>query len=154
MYTITNWLSIGTHAESLRPHLMESHEIGAVLQLANPADQLQLPALYLRVYDATTVLPPTIEDGVGFIRAQRAWGRRVLIADDNARSCAPMFAVAALKEAQGISLIDAYQVVLAAHPQAQPHPLLWDSLCTYYPDEPPYGLLWFQINALLRGRAG
>jgi hypothetical protein len=154
MYTIANWLSLGTHNEALRPALMESQQIGAVLQLANPTDQLQAPAHYLRVHDATFVLPATIEEGMAFINEQRAWGHRVLIADDNARSCAPMFAIAALKEAHGVSLIEAYRLVLTAHPHAQPHPLLWDSLCTYYPDEPPYGMLWFQINSLLHGQTG
>lgn len=151
MYSVNNWLAMGTHAQALRPDLMKSHQIGAVLQLANAAEQLQMPTLYLRVHDATIVVPQTIDRGIQFIHTQRQWGRRVLIADDNVRSCAPMFAVAVLKEALGVSLIDAYRLVLTAHPHAKPHPLLWDSLCTYYADEPPYGMLWFQINALLRG---
>jgi hypothetical protein len=153
MYDLRSWLVIGTHQESQQRELLASNGIGAVLQMGHPIGQLSLPSFYIRVHDAAYLQPRQLEQGMAFIHDQRNWGRRILIADDNALSCAPMMAVAAIKEKGGGTLIDAYRSVLGVHPNAQPHPLLWDSVCDYYDDEPSYDVLWFHINLLMQQHA-
>lgn len=53
------------------------------------------------------------------------------------------FAIAALKEAEGIALPDALRAVVAAHRETRPHIALWKSLCAYY-NEP------FDLKEMLR----
>ena len=45
------------------------------------------------------------------------------------------FAVAVLKEAEGLSLLDAVRTVGKHHPESLPHPALWESLCSYYGED-------------------
>jgi hypothetical protein len=53
-------------------------------------------------------------------------------------SCSVAFAIASLKEEEHLALFDAFQQVLAKHPQARPHLALWQSLCEYYDENLPY----------------
>lgn len=150
MYAVRNWLYIGTHQDTLSGEWLQQHNIGAVLLLGTPLQQLTIAALHLQVHDGIAISAETLNVGLSFIHEQRNWGRRILLACDSGLSCAPAFAVAALKEKGCGSLIDAFRAVLAVHPHAQPHPVIWKSLCGYYPDEPSYDVLWFQINLLLQ----
>ena len=59
----------------------------------------------------------------------------MLIACGAGMSRSVVFAVAVLKEAEGLSLLKALQVVKHYHPESLPHPALWKSLCAYYHEE-------------------
>jgi hypothetical protein len=48
------------------------------------------------------------------------------------------FTVAALKEAEGLDLLQALQVVKSQHPDTLIHPALWASLCDYYRENIPF----------------
>jgi hypothetical protein len=43
-----------------------------------------------------------------------------------------------LKQEEHLALFDAFQQVLAKHPQARLHLALWQSLCEYYDENLPY----------------
>jgi len=149
MYFVRNWLAIGTTHEATQPELLAGNDIGAVLMLAYPKEQPTVPSLYLRVQDGKFIMPRTIAQGISFLHDQRNWGRRILITDDTAISRAPTFAIAVLKDKGKHDLVNAYRSVLRAHPNAMPHPMYWDSLCTYFEDEPDYDVLWFHIRMLM-----
>lgn len=150
MIFVRNWLAIGSHDETRQPDLLRQQEIGAMLLLSTPTEQPTVPSLYLRMHDAAYVPPRIIAQGVNFIHDQRNWGRRILIACNTGLSVAPAMAIAALKEKGDLTLIEAYRHMLRVHPDAQPHPILWDSLCSYYEDELPFDVLWFQIQLLVQ----
>ncbi len=59
------------------------------------------------------------------------------------------FAVAVLKETEGLSLLEAVQTVKKYHPESLPHPALWESLCAYYGEEVP---IISMLNALRGGK--
>lgn len=52
------------------------------------------------------------------------------------------YALGALKEEEGGSLLDLLLDVKRAHPQALPHIRLWHSLGAYYEEEIPYSQIW------------
>lgn len=152
MYFVRNWLAISSDIEANNPDTLHANGIGAVLMLERLPQKPQLPCLFLNVHNDTFVLPGTIGTGIDFIHEQRNWGRRILIADHTGTNSAAAFAIAAIKEKSGgtLTLIDAYRSVLRQHPLAQPHPAMWDSLCTYFGDEPSYDVLWFQLQTLVQ----
>ena len=65
-------------------------------------------------------------------------GKTVLVACGRGVSRAATFATAALKEAEGLSLLDAFREVNTVRREARPHPALWESLCTYYGEAVPW----------------
>jgi protein-tyrosine phosphatase len=79
---------------------------------------------------------------VDFVRAEKRHGHIVLIACGAGISRSATFAVAALKEEEGLSLLDAYRVVKSGHPGAMPHFALWESLCGYYQEDVPFRALY------------
>ena len=70
--------------------------------------------------------------------AQRAAGQVVLVACGAGISRSTTFAIAALKEAEQLTLRDAAQIVRRAHPGGMPHLALWESLCTTYDEQIDY----------------
>ena len=83
--------------------------------------------------------------GVEFVRLEKALGRNVLIACGMGISRSATFAIAALMEEEGLGLLDAFGEVRARHPEALPHPALWQSLCDHYGEDVPYARL-FETN--------
>lgn len=152
MYFVRKWLAVGSVQNTSDTGSLQSHGIGAVLLLATPKQLPTLPTCYLPMPENTFVSPGTIKTGIDFIHEQRNWGRRILIADCAGTSSAAAFAIAAIKEKSGgtLTLIDAYRSVQRTHPFAQPRPALWDSLCTYFGDEPSYDVLRFQLRTLVQ----
>ena len=73
-----------------------------------------------------------------FVITEKQQNRNVLIACGAGISRSAAFAVAALKEVEQLSLLDAFRVVRQHHPQALPHPAIWESLCTYYQEVVPF----------------
>jgi len=145
MDTIRPWLAIGDSIDVRQPSLLRLAQIDAMLLLA---EEIRYPAIdtyFLPIPDAEPIPAGALPEGLAYIRAQREAGRKVLVACAAGISRSATFCVAALKEAEGLSLVDAYRVVRQHHPIAGPHPELWISLCAYYPDEPPYSDLWAQL---------
>jgi hypothetical protein len=147
MFIVRPWLYIGKYRETLDGHLLGANNIGAMLQLADLVDQPGIRSLYLPVDDGLPLPVDLLRQGVDFVRAEKRRGHIVLIACGAGISRSATFAVAALKEEEGLSLLDAYRVVKSRHPGAMPHFALWESLCSYYQEDVPFRELYIRPGA-------
>ncbi|MBI3243547.1 MAG: dual specificity protein phosphatase family protein [Chloroflexi bacterium] len=138
MFTIRPWLHVGKFVETLDVDLLRTHEIGAMLQLAESVQQIGIAARFVHVEDGEPLPKALLREGVDFVRLQKSLGRKVLVACGAGISRSTTFAIAALKEEEGLSVIEAYRELKAKHPLAQPHPTLWTSLCAFYGEEVSY----------------
>jgi protein-tyrosine phosphatase len=66
------------------------------------------------------------------VRGAREHGHTVLVACGAGTSRSVAFAAAALKDAEGMGVLDAVRAVRARHPDARPHFKLLASLCAYF----------------------
>lgn len=141
MYPIRPWLYVGKFSETQDDVMLRRRGIGAMLQLADSVRQPGIPSLYVPVEDGEPLPQDMLRMGVEFVRLEKALGRNVLIACGAGISRSATFTIAALKEEEALSLLDAFQQVRARHPEAMPHPALWKSLCEYYGEDVPYAKL-------------
>ncbi len=146
MRQIRSWLYVGKYSETLSRELLEYHKIRAVLELAAPVTHKGITTLYLPVDDGVPVRATALANGVAFVRSEYAQGNRVLIACGAGISRAVTFAIAALKEEEGRTLIDAFREITKTHPEGMPHPELWRSLCQYYDEDVPFLDMWREIR--------
>jgi protein-tyrosine phosphatase len=79
-----------------------------------------------------------LEQGVAFIREQRAVGNRVLVACGAGINRSSAFCTAALKEEEGLSLFEAFKEVKKKHAESMPHEPVWVSLCNHYEEKTSY----------------
>jgi protein-tyrosine phosphatase len=148
MYSIRPWLFIGKYRETREWHYLRSCGIGAMLQLAERVEQPNITSLYLAVEDGEPLKVDLLQQGVAFVREQKADGRPILVACGAGISRSATFALAALKEEENLSLLDAYGQIILNHPDAMPHPALWESLCLYYHEPSDYWALVHQRRSL------
>jgi hypothetical protein len=137
MDAIRPWLYVGKYRETLDASLLRTKEIDAMLQLAEAVEHPGIKSLYLPVEDGVPIPPSLLQQGVDFVLSERDRGRTVLIACGAGISRSVAFAVAVLREAEGLSLLKAVESVTKHHPESMPHPALWQSLCDYYHEEVP-----------------
>jgi hypothetical protein len=138
METIRPWLHIGKYRDTLNRSLLGGYQIGAILQLAEHVQHPQIATLYLPVEDGVPLASDLLQRGVAFAHAAYQQEQKVLIACGAGISRSATFATAVLKEVEQISLLEAIKIVKYHHPDAMPHPALWDSLCTYYRESVSY----------------
>jgi atypical dual specificity phosphatase len=143
MDAVRPWLYVGKYRETLDASLLRAKEIDAMLQLAEAVEHPGIKFLYLPVEDGVPIPASLLQQGVDFVLSERDRGRTVLIACGAGISRSVAFAVAVLREADGLSLLEAVQSVRKRHPESMPHPALWQSLCDYYHEEVP-------VSAMLR----
>jgi hypothetical protein len=141
MDTIRPWLYVGKHRETLDANRLRARGIGAMLQLAEAVEHVGIASLYLPVHDGLPLPNHLLRQGVDFVLAEKRRGRTVLIACGAGMSRSVVFAVAVLKEAEGLSLLEAVRVVKQHHSGSMPHPALWKSLCAYYGEEIPFPIM-------------
>ncbi len=151
MNQIRSWLYVGKYRDTLDLHLLAANQIGAMLQLAELVEQPGMTTLYLPVEDGVPLPFDLLHRGVNFVVANKEENKRVLIACGAGISRSAAFAVAALKETEGLDLLDALRAVTQRHPEAMPHMALWESLCAYYDEDIPFfDTLRKTYRALLR----
>lgn len=138
MVTIRPWLLIGKYRETLDHELLARAGVGALLHLAAEVEPPGVTARYLPIEDGEPFKEETLRQGVDFVLAQRAAGKVVLVACGAGISRSTSFAIAALKEAEGLSLLQAAQEVRRLHPDGLPHMALWSSLCLHYQEPQEY----------------
>jgi protein-tyrosine phosphatase len=139
-------LYIGRYRETLNHRLLAVNQIGAMLQLAELVEHPGIVSLYLPVEDFEPIPFDLLQQGVEFIRTEKERGRRVLVACGAGINRSTAFSVAALKEEEGLSLLDAFRAVKRSHPEAMPHPPIWTSLCEYYEEAISFELLLAASN--------
>ncbi|MBC8139202.1 MAG: dual specificity protein phosphatase family protein [Fibrella sp.] len=132
MDKIRDWLYIGSLRDTQNLAALEESGISAVLQLAGASPQKGIVSYLLPVEDGEPLAASVLREGLSFVADQRQKNKRVLIACAAGVSRSATFAVAALKEAEQIPLLDALRMLVAAHPETLPNPILWRSLCDFY----------------------
>ncbi len=148
MQQVRPWLFIGKYSETLNRDLLDRSRIQAVLQLAAPVEHEGISVLYLPVDDGIPLRSAVLANGVAFVRSEYSKGNRVLIACGAGISRSVTFGIAALKEEENLSLIDAFRAIVAVHPSGMPHPELWKSLCDYYGEDMDFLEMWRQIRKI------
>ena len=138
MNRIRPWLYIGKYRETRNLSLLSRVKIDAALQLAELVEQPGIETLYLAVDDGVALSTELLQQGIAFIIANKDQGKRVLVSCGAGISRSTSFALAALKEVEELDLLEALQEVKRRHPDAMPHPALWQSLCEYYDEDIPF----------------
>ncbi len=146
MDAVRPWLYIGRYRETQDYDLLVRAGISAMLQLAEQVRQPGIETLYLAVRDGETLAPATLRRGLDFVLLRQRQGQKVLVACGAGISRAATFTIAALKEAEGLSLAEAARIVRQAHPESMPHPRLWACLCAYYHEPLDYRTLLMTHN--------
>jgi len=121
MNAIRPWLYIGKYRDTLDAALLAAYGIGAMLQLAGPVLQAGVASLYLPIEDGEPLSAEQLRAGLDFVHEARQQGHTVLIACGAGISRSATFAIAALKEAEGLGLLDAAHAVRQCHSDTMPH---------------------------------
>lgn len=146
MYVIRPWLFLGKHQETRYLPLLQTQGVEAMLQFAEKVEYPTIQSLYLPIEDGIPLSQEVLQQGIAFMRTHHEQGKKILVSCGAGISRSVTFIIAFLKETEELSLMEAYQTVLKAHPGALPHPKLWQSLCSYYQENSPYWLLLKKYN--------
>jgi protein-tyrosine phosphatase len=138
MDEIRPWLYIGKYRDTLDKNYLNFKSIKAMLQLADLVEQKEINSLFLPVEDMGPTSPALIKQGVDFILAEKEKGSKILVACGAGMNRSTAFCMAALKEVEGLSLLDAYKEIKRRHPESLPHEPVWESFCKYYNESTPY----------------
>jgi protein-tyrosine phosphatase len=138
MDEIRPWLYIGKYRDTLDKNYLDFKSIKAMLQLADRVEQKGINSLFLPVEDTGPTSPALIKQGVDFILAEKEKGSRILVACGAGINRSTAFCMAALKETEGLSLLEAFKEIKRRHPASMPHEPVWESFCKYYNESTPY----------------
>jgi protein-tyrosine phosphatase len=138
MDEIRSWLYIGKYRDTLDKNYLDLKSIKAMLQLADRMEQKGINSLFLPVEDVGPTSPALIIQGMDFILAEKEKGNKVLVACGAGINRSTAFCMAALKETEGLSLLEAFKEVKRRHPASMPHEPVWESFCKYYNESTPY----------------
>jgi len=132
MDEIRPWLYIGKFRDTLDKDYLDFKSINAMLQLADLVEQKGINSLFLPVEDLGPTSHAFIKQGVDFILTEKEKGHKILVACGSGINRSTAFCIAALKEAEGLSLLEAFKDIKKKHPESMPHEPVWDSFCAYY----------------------
>lgn len=135
MHLIRPWLYIAAVRETSNRTTMYAYNIGAILQLATPVQHPGIQSLYVDVDDGVPFPHDKLRKAITFAREQKAAGHKLAIGCGAGISRSVTVAMAVLHEEENISLLDAFEQIVAIHPQAMPHLELIRSLGGYYDDD-------------------
>jgi len=138
MDEIRPWLYIGKHRDTFKKNHLDSKSIKAMLQLEDRVEQEGINSLFLSIDDMRPTPHRLIKQGVDFILAEKEKGHKILITCGAGINRSVGFCMAALKEVEGLSLLEAYKEVKRKHPESLPHEPIWESFCSYYDESTPY----------------
>lgn len=133
MVQIRDWLYQGKYSDTINLEFLQKHNIRAILHLAEYVQQPDIETLYLPVEDGEPIPTRYIQQGVDFVLSYHP--AHVLIACGAGISRSSSFTAAVLKMHESLTLKDALIDIRSKHPNALPHPLVWQSLCKFY-EEP------------------
>jgi protein-tyrosine phosphatase len=142
MHQIRDWLYIGNYRDTINRPLLDAYKIGAMLHLAERVEQPGIKTMVLLVDDGVHQTSENLKKGINFIRAQKAAGHRVIVACGAGISRSTTYALGALKEEEGGTVLDNLVKIKAKHPNALPHIRLWHSINQYYGENTLYQDIW------------
>lgn len=146
MDAIRPWLYIGKYRDTIAFSSLQAAQIHVVLSFAEPVTHPTILCHHLAVEDGVPLNRDLLQTGLGYIREAHSHNQRILVACGAGISRSATFAIAALKEAEQVSLLEAAQAVHKARPSILPHYALWQSLCTHYNEDVPYVTLIRQLT--------
>jgi protein-tyrosine phosphatase len=146
MDEIRPWLYIGDYDDTENQQELNLKSIRSVLQLEAPFRLPGINLLYVPVRDLFPIPAIQLKQGVEFVLAEKQKGNKILVACAAGINRSTAFCIAALKEAEELSLLQAFTEVKRKHRIAAPQELAWNSLCKYYNEEASY-LEMMQISA-------
>jgi protein-tyrosine phosphatase len=138
MDEIRPWLYIGKYRDTLDKNYLDFNSIKAMLQLADRVEQAGIKSLFLPVEDVGSTSPILIKQGVDFILAEKEKGHNILVACGAGINRSTAFCMSALKEVEGLILLDAFKDIKSKHPASMLHEPVWESFCRYYNESTPY----------------
>ena len=138
MDEIRPWLFIGKYRDTLDKDYLDFHSIKAMLQLAEKVEQPGINVLFLPVEDLAPISVDLLTKGIEFLKEQKSLGFPILVSCGAGINRSTVFSIIALKEHEGLGLLDAYKEVKKYHPESLPNEPLWISLCDYYNESVPY----------------
>jgi hypothetical protein len=138
MDEIRPWLYIGKYRDTLDKNYLDLNSIKAMLQLADRVEQKGINSYFLPVEDLGPTSHALIKQGVDFILTEKEKGYKVLVACGAGINRSAAFCMAALKEVEGLCLLDAFKEIKRKHPESMPHEPVWKSFCSYYKETTPY----------------
>ncbi len=148
MKIIRPYLAVGGLRDTHDLRLLRDHNIGAMLQIAERVKHPGVETAFLPIEDGEPLTARTVDKAVAFVREHRDAGRVTLVACAFGVSRSVTLATAAIKEIENVSLAEAYALVKGAHADAQPHIVLWLSLCKRYNENPSY------LETVVRAKSG
>ena len=138
MYLVRPYLAVGKLRETFDADLLRVNRISAMVQIAESVPHPGIVSLYLPFEDGKPLPSGVLARAMAFVQEQQSDVGVMLIACGAGISRSVTLAVAAIKEIEGGTLLEAFGKVRQAHPDALPHPALWQSLCDYYGEAVPY----------------
>lgn len=138
MNEIRPWLYLGDYNDTQNKNLLDFKSITSVLQLAGSVRLPGINLLYVPVKNLAPISAENFKEGVGFVLAEKEKGSKILVACAAGVNRSATFCVAALKEAEGLSLLEAFREVKRNRYQAMPQEFAWESLCRYYQEDVSY----------------
>lgn len=130
MLQVRDWLYQGKYSDTINLDLLRQHNIRAILHLAEYVQQPDIETLYLPVEDGEPIPEKYIQQGVAFVMNYHP--SNVLIACGAGISRSSSFTAAVLKTHEGLTLKEALIDIRRKYSHAQPHPVVWQSLCKFY----------------------
>lgn len=130
---IRDWLYISGWRSAREGDLLKELGITAHLSLIDDSNEHEgITRLCLPIDDGVPVRLEKIEQGVNFLKAQKAQGKTILINCGAGISRSALFCMAILMEEEGLTLKEAFRDVKRHHPEAQPHMKLGVCLARYH----------------------
>lgn len=138
MDKIRPWLYIGSYHDTRQGGYLTAKSIQAMLLLDENIELPNITTLYLPVQDFSPLKFDLIDRGLEFIREQKSLNRTTLVACAHGINRSSTYCTAALKNIEGLDLLNALGEVQKHHPIAMPIEQVWDSLCEYFDEYIPY----------------
>jgi protein-tyrosine phosphatase len=138
MDEIRPWLYIGDYNDTQNKNGLDFKSIQVVLQLAAAVKLPGINLLYVPVRDMAPIAAEHFKQGVEFVLAEKEKGAKILVACAAGVNRSSAFCIASLKEAEGLSLLEAFKEVKKNRRIAMPQAFVWQSLCHYYKEDVSY----------------
>ena len=138
MDKIRPWLYIGSFHDTHQGGYLTDRSIQAMLLLDENIELHNITTLYLPVQDFSPLKFELLDRGLEFIREQKSLDRTILVACAHGINRSSAYCTAALKNIEGIDLLNALREVQKHRPIAMPIESVWESLCEYYGENISY----------------
>ncbi|GAB4324385.1 MAG: hypothetical protein Kow00117_12520 [Phototrophicales bacterium] len=146
MDQIRPWLWVGNQHDTQDLTTLQTHHISAMLQLHRHIKQPNIQELFIPIEEGYPIPPYYIKQAMAFVIKAKAAGHVILVACGAGISRSVIFATAALKIAENLTLPQAFSEVLKRHAKAMPDEVHWQSMNDYFGENTDYWEMWRTIT--------